>query len=372
MGNVKSYKQFEYCGNFEQLLNLDCLQIIAKNLSSLDVLYLTNTCKTLRNNRKYFDLELPEITTLKPNRYIEQYHNLGYKLSLDLHSAALSSLSLLKLTKFHKISLVNSVLGDVSVLNHARVVILSGSTLNTKTVMLNVHTVDLSYTNVIDVSTLGNIKVLNLNGTEVHDVSALGNVQNLSLRYTEVVDVSTLGNVKVLNLGHTFVQDISALTNVQELILDFTLVARVSTCTTKILDLQNSFVWNVYALEFSHQLHTLNLQNTNIRDVTALAHIHTLNISNTAVCDVTALASVPELYMRDTQVRDVSMLGNCKILDISYNYVRDISMLGNVPHLIIENLYIEKLYPSTLKIVLLKVVLKDIIHTITKLKQNIY
>jgi Leucine-rich repeat (LRR) protein len=83
-------------------------------------------------------------------------------------------------------------------------------------------------------------------------------------------------------------------------------------------------------------LHTLNLNHTQVSDVTAFSScqsLHTLNLCATQVSDVSALASCQSLhtlYLNDTQVGDVSALVSCKSLhtvDLAGTRVSDVSHL---------------------------------------------
>jgi hypothetical protein len=85
-------------------------------------------------------------------------------------------------------------------------------------------------------------------------------------------------------------------------------------------------------------LHTLDLRDTEVSDVTAIAScqsLHTLDLRDTEVSDVSALAScqnLKDLNLSDTQVSDVSALASCqslRMLDLWATRVSDVSALAS-------------------------------------------
>jgi hypothetical protein len=126
-----------------------------------------------------------------------------------------------------------------------------------------------------------------------------------------------------LDLRETEVSDVSALASCQSL---HTLV------------LARTPVSDVSALASCQSLHTLNLAQTRVRDVTGLAScqsLHTLDLSIGRVSDVSGLAfcqSLHTLYLCNTQASDVSALASFKslhTLDLSETAVSDVSALAS-------------------------------------------
>jgi Leucine-rich repeat (LRR) protein len=137
-----------------------------------------------------------------------------------------------------------------------------------------------------------------------------------------------------LDLSETQVSDVSVLASCKSL---------------HTLNLNNTQVSDVSALAACQSLHTLYLEKTQVSDVSALAacqSLHTLNLRSSQVSDVTALASCPSLHtliLRETQVSDVSALGLCQslhTLDLQYTQVSDVSALASCPSL--HALYLER------------------------------
>ena len=103
------------------------------------------------------------------------------------------------------------------------------------------------------------------------------------------------------------------------------------------------------ALLLARYVHTLNLEQGSVRDVSALSNVHTLLLSGTFVDDlsplidvhtldltftdvvrVSMLSGVNTLILRETRVTDVSALGRVHTLDLSHTNVSDVSALGGV------------------------------------------
>jgi len=85
------------------------------------------------------------------------------------------------------------------------------------------------------------------------------------------------------------------------------------------LDLRNTLVTDVSALG---GVHTLNLWGVHITDVSALGDVHTLDLSYTHVTDVSALGSVHTLNLRNTLVTDMSALGGVCVLTLPSGEIR--------------------------------------------------
>ena len=81
----------------------------------------------------------------------------------------------------------------------------------------------------------------------------------------------------------------------------------------------------------------LDLEGTDIVDVSVLGHVQRLDISHTCVRDVSALGGVRHLIAVRTHISDVSALhsADCLALD-RCEHIRDVSALGNVRHLSIS------------------------------------
>jgi hypothetical protein len=109
------------------------------------------------------------------------------------------------------------------------------------------------------------------------------------------------------------------------------------------LDLGNcKVVVDLSALASCPLLHTLNLSRSKVTHVSALAScplLHTLNLSRSKVKDVSALASRLSLHTLDlssSKVKDVSALALCPslhTLDLSRSKVKDVSALASCPSL---------------------------------------
>ena len=61
---------------------------------------------------------------------------------------------------------------------------------------------------------------------------------------------------------------------------------------------------NITSLKLN-KLHSLNLEYSNIIDVSAHSNVHTLNLRNTGVIDISSLGNVHTLDLRNTKVTDV-------------------------------------------------------------------
>jgi hypothetical protein len=114
------------------------------------------------------------------------------------------------------------------------------------------------------------------------------------------------------------------------------------------LDLSETEVCDVSVLASFTSLHTLDLENTQVSDVSALAScqsLHTLNIYRTKVSDVSPLASFKSLHTLDlsvTNVRDVSALASCQslhTLQLGGTQVFDVSALASCKSLHTLNLW---------------------------------
>jgi hypothetical protein len=126
-----------------------------------------------------------------------------------------------------------------------------------------------------------------------------------------------------LDLSDTEVRDVSVLATCQSL---HTLV------------LAGTGVNDVSVLASCRSLHTLDLTHTRVSDVSVLAScqsLHTLDLSRTEVSDVSRLASCQSLHTLNllcTQVRDVSGLASCQslhTLNLSGTHVSDVSVLSS-------------------------------------------
>lgn len=180
---------------------------------------------------------------------------------------------------------------DVSMLGRVHTLDLSschGITNESISKLGGVHTLDLSYCpNITDVSHLGTVHTLLLNHCPFitnESVSKLGGVHHLELRYCSQITneaIKTLGNVDTLDLhGCVRISDVSQLTGV------------------KTLDLTETSVSNVDALANAHRLKLENCKN--VSDVSKLGNVKNLDLS---WCN---------------GVKDVSMLTNVKLLDLSF------------------------------------------------------
>jgi hypothetical protein len=104
------------------------------------------------------------------------------------------------------------------------------------------------------------------------------------------------------------------------------------------LDLNDTEVNDISALASCQSLHTLLLNGTEVKDVSALAScqaLHTLDLSQTQVHDISALAScqnLQALYLSDTPVSDISALASCQALHtllLTSTRVNDVSALAS-------------------------------------------
>ena len=69
----------------------------------------------------------------------------------------------------------------------------------------------------------------------------------------------------------------------------------------------------------SKRIHTLDLTETGVTDVSMLGNVHTLDLSGTEVTDVSKLGNVHTLNLSFTKVKDVSMLGNVHTINLCVN-----------------------------------------------------
>jgi len=104
-------------------------------------------------------------------------------------------------------------------------------------------------------------------------------------------------------------------------------VARLLVVNVHTLDLSNTPVVDVSALG---RVHTLSLWGTPVVDVSALGRVHTLNLGGIPVVDVSALGRVHTLDLSNTRVVNVSALGRVHSLNLSHTRVVDVSALGRV------------------------------------------
>jgi Leucine-rich repeat (LRR) protein len=135
-----------------------------------------------------------------------------------------------------------------------------------------------------------------------------------------------------LDLSNTEVSDVSVLASCQSL---------------HTLDLSETEVSDVSVLASCQSLHTLKLNATEVTDVSALAScqsLHTLDLSETEVSDVSVLASCQSLHtldLRATEVSDVSVLASCQslhTLNLAGTQVSDVSALASCQSLRTLNL----------------------------------
>ena len=104
-----------------------------------------------------------------------------------------------------------------------------------------------------------------------------------------------------------------------------------SLSSLKVLNLPRTFVTNIDLADLKHlHLHTLDLSDTQVTNVSALGKVHTLDLSDTKVTDVSALGNVHTLDLSWTKVTDVSVLGGVHTLNLSCTEVTDVPALGKV------------------------------------------
>jgi hypothetical protein len=203
----------------------------------------------------------------------------------------------------------------------------------------HVYKLDLSQNKITDVSKLGRIHTLDLSFSRaIKGIDALGNVYELNLTgiNTNFVNIPTLKNIHTLDLSWNYsLENVSPLKdcNIHTLNLSNTIVSNVSMLGYVYdLDLNTTPVFDVRALG---KVHTLNLCNTQVTDVSMLGKVHTLCLANTQITDVSMLGKVHTLDLCNTKVTDVSMLGKVHTLNIACTNVADVSMLGNVKVLVL-------------------------------------
>jgi hypothetical protein len=126
-----------------------------------------------------------------------------------------------------------------------------------------------------------------------------------------------------LDLSETEVSDLTALASCRSL---------------HTLDLSNTEVSDVSVLASCQSLDTLDLEGTLVSDVSVLASfksLHTLCLWSTQVSDVSVLASCQSLHkldLRDTKVSNVSALARCQALhtlDLSRTRVSNVATLAS-------------------------------------------
>lgn len=88
----------------------------------------------------------------------------------------------------------------------------------------------------------------------------------------------------------------------------------------------------IFDMEVFADIHTLDLNDAYIKDVTALANVHTLYLTECEyITDVSMLGNVHTLCLMETHIEDVSELGSVYNLNlINCKYIKDINMLGNI------------------------------------------
>jgi Leucine-rich repeat (LRR) protein len=130
-------------------------------------------------------------------------------------------------------------------------------------------------------------------------------------------------HLHTLDLSETRVSDVTALASCQNL---------------HMLDLTYTRVSDVSPLASCTALHKLDLSHTRVSDLSAIAScqsLHTLNLMHTQVIDVSVLAackSLHKLFLDWTQVSDVSALASCQslyMLALMYTQVSDVSALAS-------------------------------------------
>jgi len=99
---------------------------------------------------------------------------------------------------------------------------------------------------------------------------------------------------------------------------------------------QTEFVYLCAALENNTSIHTLNLEQNHITDITPLAHttISTVNLSQNYISDITPFANnrkIRTLNLHKNKIRDISMLAVNNVIewiDLSDNGISEISSLA--------------------------------------------
>ena len=125
----------------------------------------------------------------------------------------------------------------------------------------------------------------------------------------------------------------------------------------KQLKLNNSQSYQIYKLyqkgdsfwkKYIRHIHTLNLSDCNITNISMLTHNHTLILSENPIANIPEENTIKHIDLVFTLVTDVSMLTNAMAIDISYTDVTYIGVLPKLKHCYKEHdrLTFEKFYNS--------------------------
>jgi hypothetical protein len=159
-------------------------------------------------------------------------------------------------------------------------------------------------------------------------------INHVDLSRKKIKYVSVLGNYKIhtLDLSETYVNDVSMLGGVHTLLLYETYVNDVSMLGgVNTLDL--SGCPDVRDVSMLGGVHSLNISGCrNISDFSALGNVYDLNLNGCNVKneDLVIFKNVHSLNLAYCNISDVSPLRNVHTLDLTGTEVRDVSMLGNV------------------------------------------
>ncbi|HSA76192.1 MAG TPA: hypothetical protein VLE02_01485 [Nitrosarchaeum sp.] len=255
---------------------------------------------------------------------------------LDLSNTKVEDVS--ALGNVHTLNLSDTMVSDVSALGKVHTLDLSWTKVVDVTNLSEVYNLSLKNTKVVDVSALGKIKcaiknciceqhnpnhtavhILNLSCTGVTDVSALHNVYDLDLSHTKIKDVTGFEKVYSLSLEHSLVTDISPLAKVR---------CNFTRCN-----------YATYNLAHTH-IHKLNLKSTGVEHVELLFNVYHLNLSYTPVTYVNTLGlaycttenckyrkwrenhnAVHILNLNGTEISDITNIENIHTLSLYHTKV---------------------------------------------------
>jgi hypothetical protein len=192
--------------------------------------------------------------------------------------------------------------------------------------------------NINNISELSRVKKLTINGyfkiLEESGIEKLENVDELNFIFcngNEIINskiFKNLKNLKILNLSNTNINDVrnlSKLKNLRELYLE------------KCKNISDES--GIDKLEY---IHTLDLRDTNISDVSALGNVHILELSYTNINNVSMLENIYRLNLYGCENIDdnsgIDKLKNVYYLDIGLTEIKDINKILKLENVIELNL----------------------------------
>jgi internalin A len=225
---------------------------------------------------------LPGWFEKEKNGYRWSYEGRGNKLLLTD--------SLLKLTNFKQLWLINNQILNIEILSACH----------------RLEIIDLSYTDIASlefVRGMKSLKSLNFDSTSVSDLSPLSHQYNLTsigLSNTKITDlspISNLENLTLLNISYTLIESLAPIAKFEDLFY---------------LSLQSTKVKDLSPIKNLSHLVTLTIHSTEINDISTLSNftnLEELNLSDTKVSDLSPLSRLSKIKFFDcsnTPISDLS------------------------------------------------------------------